>query len=163
MSYLERVEKIIAQYNLTPHPEGGFYKETFRSEGKITESGKNNLTSIYFLLVDNHVSHFHRIQSDECWYFHEGTPLEIHELHPDGTHVVKTLGLGNGSQQEPFAVVHGNTIFGSHLKDFLGYALVSCAVAPGFDFSEFELFSRKELVENYPKHQKIIDVLTTNE
>lgn len=159
----ERVAELVSRFEMTPHPEGGFYKEVYRSANEIPGIQRNYLTSIYFLLVDDKVSNFHRIQSDECWYFHEGTPLLVHEIDSKGKYSSTTLGLDVSEGQVPFTVVPANTIFGSHLKDFSGYALVSCAVSPGFDFEDFELFTRNELLYDYPTHQDIIHVLTPNE
>lgn len=161
--YQKRVQELIEELQMLPHPEGGFYSETFRSEGIIPATSRNYLTSIYFLLVNDHVSRFHRILSDECWYFHEGSPLIVHAIQEDGTHREHLLGLDFQGGERPFAVIPGNTIFGSHLKDLNGYALVSCAVAPGFDFADFYLFTRKELLEKYPQHRAIIELLSHND
>lgn len=161
--YNERVRELIDQLHMLPHPEGGFYSETFRSTGTVPATSRNYMTSIYFLLVDEHVSHFHRILSDECWYFHEGNTLIVHAIDENGTHREHLLGLDFKQGEQPFAVIPGNTIFGSHLKDLKGYALVSCAVAPGFDFADFYLFTRKELLEKYPQHRTIIELLSRND
>lgn len=161
--YLDRVKELVATLGMQEHPEGGFFKEVFRSEDEIPGTKRNYMTSIYFLLVDDNVSHFHRIQADECWYYHEGSPLEVHEISPSGMHTKTVLGLNLSASEQPFTVVKGKTIFGSHVKDFKGYTLVSCAVAPGFDFEDFELFSRSELVKSYPHHHEIIRILTPNE
>lgn len=158
--YLDRVKELVDHFGMDAHPEGGFYKEVFRTEEFVPGTKRNYLTSIYFLLVDNQVSHFHRIKSDECWYFHEGSPLLIHEIKANGLHQFTTLGLNISAGQVPFMVVPGNTIFGSHVEHFQGYTLVSCAVAPGFDFADFELFNRTDLEGKYPKLHEIISVLT---
>lgn len=155
-----RAKDLIQLLDLKEHPEGGFYREMFRS--KKTVNGSNSaLTSIYFLITANTVSHFHRIQSDEAWYFHEGDPLEIHSIHENGEHTIQQLG-GISSHCSPFHIVEGNTIFGSKLANNSvdSYALVSCAVAPGFEFETFELFKREELLQHYPNHSGIIHALT---
>lgn len=157
-----RIQELIETLQLLPHPEGGFYSETFRSEGKIPTTERNYMTSIYFLLVDSNTSNFHKITADECWYFHEGSPLEVHLIHPDGSHETIELGLEFNHGQRPFGVVPANTIFGSHVKDLSGYALVSCSVAPGFDFADFTLYNRQELMDVYPQHAEIITRLTPN-
>lgn len=158
MEIPQRAQELIEKFDLKSHPEGGFYSETYRSSESIPGKDRNLLTSIYFLITGSSVSRFHRIQSDECWYFHEGSPLLIHSISPEGTYTVTELGLNEN--EVPFHVVPAQHIFGSHLKNDTGYAFVSCAVAPGFDFRDFELFSSEELVKNYPDHPTIIRKLT---
>jgi hypothetical protein len=155
-----RAQELIEHFQLTPHPEGGYYKEVYRSSQEFNDKKRNYLTSIYFLLVDNEVSHFHRIKSDECWYFHEGEALSIHSITPDGRHQSKDLGLNVAKHEDPFHLVPAGTIFGSHIKNQVGYALVSCAVSPGFHFDDFELFTQDELSALYPQHDQIIRKLT---
>lgn len=160
MELPQRARELIETFRLKSHPEGGFYAETYRSAETVPGKDRNLLTSIYFLITGDSVSKFHRIQSDECWYFHEGSPLLIHSLLTDGTHQVTELGLDLSRQAVPFHVVPARTIFGSHLKDDTDYAFVSCAVAPGFDFRDFELFSSEDLISLYPDHRSIITKLT---
>lgn len=160
MELPKRVRELIERFNLESHPEGGFYAETYRSSESIPGKERNLLTSIYFLITGDSVSRFHRIQSDECWYFHEGSPLLVHSILPNGEHQITELGLDLSQNEVPFHVVPARTIFGSHLKDHEGYAFVSCAVAPGFDFADFELFSSEELTKLYPSHHAIISKLT---
>jgi predicted cupin superfamily sugar epimerase len=152
------IEKLIKQFDLQLHPEGGFYKETYRSVEK-TNGERSLMTSIYFLLTSQHVSHFHRIKSDEHWYFHEGSTLTIHLLNETG-HVELKLGSTFEKGESFHHVVPKNTIFGSSVDSENGYALVSCAVAPGFDFQDFELLDSAYLLEHFPKEAKIIKKLT---
>jgi predicted cupin superfamily sugar epimerase len=148
----------IAQLHLQPHPEGGYYKETYRSkeESDFTGfDGKRNIsTAIYFLLEGKDKSHFHRIQSDELWFFHEGSTLEIFVLHEDKLECI-TLGK-NGQLQ---AVIPAGVWFGARVQDQQRYALVSCTVAPGFDFRDFELGNKKLLLDLFPQHARIIEEL----
>lgn len=155
-----RAATLVNELNLLPHPEGGFYAETFRSTKKSADSNRVTLTSIYFLLTTETVSRFHRITSDECWYFHEGDSLVVHSLTEKG-HEVVHLGLPSENTQ-PFYVVPSGTIFGSCLADNApnGYALVSCAVAPGFDFADFELFETEVLFNEFPEHEAIVRKLS---
>lgn len=150
--------ELIELLELIPHPEGGFYKETYRSSENTTE-GKSLMTSIFFLLTSEHVSHFHRIKSDEHWYFHEGSPLTIHLLNDNGHEELK-LGSSLENGESFHHLVPKNTIFGSSVDEEKGYALVSCAVAPGFDFNDFELFDSTYLLKLYPKEERIIKRLT---
>lgn len=151
------VEKIVSKLDLIPHPEGGFYRETYRSES--TKGKRNLMTCIYFLLTSDHVSHLHRIKSDEHWFYHGGSPLVVHILDAFGHH--KYI-VGNDIEKGylPQFVVPKNTIFGSTVLEENSYSLVSCVVCPGFDFADFELFNKKELLEIYPNHSEIIEKLT---
>jgi predicted cupin superfamily sugar epimerase len=153
-----RIAELVESLELKPHPEGGFYKETYRSVLK-NEEEQSLMTSIYFLLTSDSPSHFHRIQSDEHWYFHEGNPLSIHLLTDEGLETIQ-LGLDLAKNQTPHALVEGNTIFGSEIQTTDGYALVSCVVSPGFDFSTFELFTKEDLLPKFSAHKTLIERLT---
>lgn len=159
MAIPKRAQELIEQLNLLPHPEGGFYKETYRSDFTLEGTDRQLMTSIYFLLTGNHCSRFHRITSDEAWYFHEGNTLLVHTLDEKGHHATR-LGLNLEAGDQPFFLVKGGTIFGSSVLNDEGYALVSCAVAPGFDFKDFELFDRTDLLLAYPKEKDIVEKLT---
>jgi predicted cupin superfamily sugar epimerase len=156
------LQEIISTFALQPHPEGGYYKETYRCKDEIeTERGKRNIsTAIYFLLEGNNRSNFHRIKSDELWFFHHGNAIEIFILTEHG---LKAIALGNDlSQNEsPQAVIPANCWFASHVKSETGFALVSCTVAPGFDFRDFELADRQLLTKEFPDHRKLIEIFTT--
>lgn len=162
MTVKERIAFLVDKLQLSPHPEGGFYSETYRSNETIdTLSGKRNLsTAIYFLLTSEQVSKFHRIKSDELWFFHEGSKLTIHILNELGH---QQLSLGNPTALTatyPQHLVTANTVFGSSVDEPESYALVSCVVAPGFDFADFELFKREELTTLFPQAEQIIRKLT---
>lgn len=161
MSTAERVGELVEILRMKAHPEGGFYSETYRAESEIeTESGKRQLiTSIYFLLRSEDVSHFHRIQSDELWFWHEGSPLSVHLLGEKGHEILK-LGPVGDSATFPQHLVLANTIFGSSVDQPDSYSLVSCVVAPGFDFRDFELFSYENLIVQFPDNGSIISRLT---
>jgi len=153
-----RIAELVQAFELKPHPEGGFYRETYRSVLK-NEENQSLMTSIYFLLTSDSPSHFHRIQSDEHWYFHEGNPLTIHLLTDKGLETIQ-LGLDLAKNQTPHALVEGNTIFGSEIQAADGYALVSCVVSPGFDFSTFELFTKEDLLPEFSSHEALVQRLT---
>ena len=152
----------IDQLKMEPHPEGGHYVGTFHSDEEMDRQGSRRslYTSIYFLLQPGEVSHFHRLKSDEVWYYHAGSPLIIHTIDPNGTYNEIKLGLAVHEGEQPQAVVPKGTIFGSSMIQEGSFSLVGCMVAPGFDFEDFELFERKELIEQYPQHEAIITKLT---
>ncbi|WP_339869831.1 cupin domain-containing protein [uncultured Algoriphagus sp.] len=162
MNVKERIAFLVDALSLIPHPEGGFYAETYRSGETIpTETGQRNLTTaIYFLLTSENVSKFHRIKSDELWFFHEGSNLTIHALTEKG-HQQFSLGIPSSKNSiAPQHLVRANTIFGSSVDSPESYALVSCVVSPGFDFMDFELYEAEDLLEKYPDASPIIKRLT---
>lgn len=157
----ERISELVEVLNMKAHPEGGFFAETYRADSEIeTENGTRQLiTAIYFLLRSEDVSHFHRIKSDELWFWHEGSPLSVHLLVENGHEILK-LGPVTDQNSRPQHLVRSNTIFGSTVDQPESYALVSCVVAPGFDFRDFELFKTEDLLPLFPKAEEIIRKLT---
>jgi hypothetical protein len=154
----------IARLDLRPHPEGGHYRETYRSAEMLTHlpprfTGPRAMaTSIWFLLEAPAVSALHRIKSDEIWHFHAGATLLISEIAADGTLTEHRLGLG--ARDAPQAVIHAGHWFGAHLAAPRAWTLAGCTVAPGFDFTDFELADRTTLITQYPTHRILIEKLT---
>lgn len=154
----------VSKLGLLPHPEGGYYKSTFRSEEHTSdkelsvsfEGTRKLYTSIYFLLTSNDVSHFHRLKSDELWYYHAGSSLTVHVIEEDGTYREIKLGMNLDNGEVPQALVPKNSIFGSSVMEDDTCSLVGCMVSPGFEFTDFELFTQAELLEKYPQHEEII-------
>ncbi len=157
----KRIRELVEKLGLKAHPEGGFYAETYRSPISLTAAtGERSLaTSIFFLLRSEDVSRFHRIQSDELWFWHEGSPLSVHLLGQQGHEILK-LGPVDHSGTSPQHLVKANTVFGSTVDEPDSYALVSCVVAPGFDFRDFELFTAEDLLALFPDSMEIIRRLT---
>ena len=163
-------DEFIKNLNMIAHPEGGFYKEVYTSEENITakelkvefEGSRMLWTSIYFLLRDGEVSNFHRLKSDEMWYYHSGSPLTIYMISPKGELITEQLGLNIENGEKPQVLVPKDYIFGSAMNNE-GYALVGCMVSPGFEFRDFELFKRRFLLEKYPQYEEIILKLTAHE
>jgi len=151
----------IQHLNLEPHPEGGYFKSTYASMETLDTSGgtRNQYTSIYFLLGEGDVSHFHRLKSDELWYFHGGSSLIVHVIDEEGNYVEHQLGLDIENGESPQVLVPRNSIFGSSVVDNGAFSLVGCMVSPGFDFEDFELFTQSELLEKYPEHEQIIRMM----
>lgn len=162
---MKTIEYWINHLELLPHPEGGFFKETYRASETIAElperfDGKRNFsTAIYFLLRSQDRSVFHRIKSDELWHFYQGTTLLIYVLTDQGLKVHK-LG-SNPDQGESLQVLIPATCwFGAHVEKPNSFALCCCTVSPGFDFKDFEMANRQTLVKEFPDQQKIIHELT---
>lgn len=150
---------------LRPHPEGGFYAETYRSDGRHAAADekfpaeRSFATAIYFLVPAGEFSALHRIRSDEVWHFYYGMPLEIVVLDR-GALEVKRLGLELDRGQAPQQVVSAGAWFGASVAADSGYCLVGCTVSPGFDFRDFELAQREELALAYPEHRALIERYT---
>ncbi|MDF2067207.1 cupin domain-containing protein [Bacillus sp. Cr_A10] len=147
-------EYYIKHLGLEPHPEGGYFKSTFASEESV--NSRKLYTSIYFLLGADDVSHFHRLKSDELWYFHGGSSLLVHVIDEDGNYVEHKVGLDIENGETPQVLVPKNSIFGSSVMENGSFSLVGCMVAPGFEYEDFELFTQSELLDKYPQHEQII-------
>lgn len=147
----------IEKLGLQKHPEGGYYKETYRDTETIeTSTGKRSVsTAIYFLLEGNDISAFHRIQSDELWHYHAGGSATIYFI--DGKGSLEELKIG--PEDDLQVVIPKNCWFGGRLNDKDDFILVSCTVAPGFDFVDFELAVKVDLLEDYPQYGQIIEEL----
>lgn len=157
----------IQRLNLQPHPEGGFYRETYRAAEIFTApslpgrygSDRSASTAIYFLLHDQNISHFHRLQTDEIWHFYAGDPLLIHVIEETGAYKSLTLSNRIDHPDEPQVIVPAHSWFAAHVVDFKGFALVGCTLAPGFDFADFELGEREKLIPEFPRHAEILEKL----
>jgi predicted cupin superfamily sugar epimerase len=164
---MHTAEYWVKHLDLQPHPEGGFYKECYRSAGKISQgclpggfSGDRSFcTSIYFLLRSADRSLFHRIKSDELWHFYAGSSLTLYVLDERG---LSTLVLGSNPEKgESLQVtIPANSWFGAKVNQPESYVLSGCTVSPGFDFNDFEMGTRQSLVNHFPAQQEIIEMLT---
>ncbi|MBL0355932.1 MAG: cupin domain-containing protein [Chitinophagaceae bacterium] len=158
---------LIQHYHLQPHPEGGWYKETYKSSETIPAAGlperfsgeRSFSTAIYFLLEQGNFSAFHRIKSDECWHFYSGDPLEVFVLYTNGRLEVITLGQDILNGQLFQYVVPANCWFASRPAASSAFCFVGCTVAPGFDFADFEMAEEKILLDLFPIHTAVIKEL----
>lgn len=161
------VAELVKQFELLPHPEGGYYRETYRSSEQISSAalptrfgGDRNMgTAIYFLLEKGNFSAFHRIKSDECWHFYLGDALYVHVLHPDGHYERIVMGNDYHKGQQFQALVPAGCWFASETAEGGTYSFTGCTVAPGFDFADFELAKVDELSAQYPEHTALIERL----
>jgi len=161
-------QEYVRWLNMQPHPEGGFFTETYRAAETIAApalptrfgGARAFSTAIYFLLESHHTSALHRIQADEVWHFYAGGPLEVFVINPDAT--LTTIRLGNNPERgEVFqAVVPAGCWFGSKPAPEIAFSLVGCTVAPGFDFADFEMADRNTLLAEFPQHADVISLLT---
>ena len=151
----ERAQEIVARLGLAPHPERGYFFETHRAKVPVTAAThagpRAAATAIYFLVTaDAPATYLHRLLSDEVFHLYEGGPLDILRLHPDGTADVARLGLDLAAGQRPQVVIPAGAWFGTELAPGAPYCLVGCTVAPGFEFTDFELAAGPELATRYP-------------
>ncbi len=159
--------ELIQHFNLLPHPEGGWYCETYKSAEFIDHSAlperfngaRSFSTAIYFLLEQGSFSAFHRIKSDECWHFYSGGCLLVYIIFPNGN--LETIRLGsNINKGEVFQyVVPANCWFASIPAPESQYSFVGCTVSPGFDFNDFEMADGEMLNNEYPEHSELISTL----
>lgn len=164
----KRIDHIISKLELAPHPEGGYFKETYRSTGIIPQnvlegdfsSDRNYSTGIYFLLTAGNFSAFHRIKQDEMWHFYDGDPLIVHMISPDGHYSSQRIGLNFEDGELPQFVVPKGVWFASEVAVGGEFSLVGCTVSPGFDFADFELADRTLLSDEFPAYPEIIERLT---
>jgi predicted cupin superfamily sugar epimerase len=158
----------IERLGLIPHPEGGHYRQTYRAEWTIDQAAlpasfggsRSASTAIYFLLDGNNFSALHRLRSDELWHLYAGGALVVQVIAEDGQYSEIQLGRDSEAGEVFQAVVKAGCWFGSRVRDPRSFALVGCTVSPGFDFADFEMGKREELVRRYPQHQEVIARLT---
>jgi predicted cupin superfamily sugar epimerase len=162
------LEDIIQKLQLQPHPEGGFFKETYRSKGIIHkdslppffEGKRNYSTCIYYLLRSGDFSAFHKINQDEIWHFYSGSPIKLYIISENGKLSEVLIGSDLSAGQVPQFIVPKHHWFAAKVIDRKSYSLLGCTVSPGFDFEDFMLASRKNLVEQFPQHCNIIEEFT---
>ena len=160
--------RLVQLLGLAPHPEGGHYRETYRSAELIAAEHlparfpgpRCFATAIYFLLAGGERSRLHRIRSDEVWHFYDGAPLALSVIAPDGALQEIAMGRDVAAGQVLQAVVPAGAWYGAVVTDPDGYSLVGGTVAPGFDFADFELAGRAALLREFPRHRAVIERLT---
>jgi len=166
---LPRAKQLIEKFDLSQHPEGGWYKRIYQSSDtviapqrfKSNDQRRSAFTIIYFLILNDDFSAFHKIKSDETFIFLEGNPITIHILNPTSQEY-QTIQLGPSSNENciPTAIIPHDTWFAAEAQEEQDYALINCYVAPGFEFYDFELANRSALITQFPEHSQIITRLT---
>ena len=160
--------ELITRLNLARHPEGGWYRETYRATGVIPgdllpercAGARSFCSAIYFLLERGDISALHRIRSDELWHFYAGASLTVHVITPRGEYHPLRLGADIAAGESFQAVVPAGCWFGAEVPAGGAFSLVGCTVAPGFDFADFEMGNRDLLLRQFPAHAGIIRRLT---
>lgn len=158
----------IEKLNLQKHPEGGYYRETYRCLDTINNdnlllrySGQRNAsTAIYYLLCNEEFSGFHRLESDEIFHFYSGSSLTVHIINPQGDYQLIKLGNNPEDNQVLQLVIPHHSWFASAVSQPDSYSLIGCTVSPGFDFNDFTLGKKDDLIKLYPQHRTVIEKFT---
>lgn len=156
----------IERLRLQRHPEGGWFRETYRATERLPRAAlparfdgdRAVATMIYYLLEGADYSAWHRIRQDEGWHYYAGSPLTLHLIDPAGRYSIRRLGLD--ADAEPQGLAPAGWLFAATVDDPAGYTLVGCTVAPGFEFADFDLPPREQLLRQYPEHRAVIERLT---
>ncbi len=158
----------IKKLGLIKHIEGGSYNQTYRADMIIPQTilpptfhgNRHASTAIYFLLEKEQFSALHRIAADEVWHFYYGNTLVIYEIDTGGRLTKHLLGSNPESNEHFQCVIKAGSWFGAKVKEGGDYSLAGCTVAPGFDFADFELAEKENILQLYPQHASIINMLT---
>lgn len=149
---------------LEPHPEGGFYRETYRAPLEVAPPShpgpRAASTAIYYLLRERDVSTFHRLLSDELWHHYAGGSLTVHTLSETDGYEALRIGPDPASGHRLQAMVPGGVWFGATVDEGSPYVLAGCTVAPGFEFADFEMARREKLLQRFPARRELIQRLT---
>jgi predicted cupin superfamily sugar epimerase len=159
---------IISTLGLVAHPEGGYYRETFRSDDRLSaaalperyDGDRAMATAIYYLIEAGNFSALHRVKSDEVFHFYTGDPVEVFVISPDGEAATTVMGSDIEAAHSPQLLVPKGSIQGLNVARGGAFALLGATVAPGFDFADFELMSREALIKAYPRWSEQIIKLT---
>jgi predicted cupin superfamily sugar epimerase len=161
----------VTALGLIPHPEGGCFRETYRSPEALAAgalpgrfgASRALSTAIYYLLRAGEHSHLHRLHADEVWHLYEGGPLHLHVLTPAGEYQLLRLGRDVDRGETFQCVVPNGCWFGAEPGEGASFALVGCTVAPGFDFADFEMGTREQLLAAFPQHRELVTRFTSPE
>jgi predicted cupin superfamily sugar epimerase len=161
-----KAQKYIKQLQLKKHPEGGYFREVYRSAELILPqhlpkrymSSRHFSTSIYFLLEGKQFSSFHFLQSDELWHFYDGGTVLLYVINKEGELVTKKLGKEKDCELQ--LTIEKHNWFAAEIEDKKSFALFGCTVSPGFEFEDFELGKRDTLLKIFPQHSALIRRLT---
>jgi uncharacterized protein len=165
---MNKADIYIEKLKLIPHPEGGYFREVYRSEELLNpdalpqryKGSRSFSTSIYFLLKGDQKSLLHKLKSDEIWHFYDGSSVKLYTIDSEGKLLHSLLGRNIDGSESMQLVIKRGYWFCAEVSDENSFSLFGCTVAPGFDFSDFELGERKELIRLYPQYQELIKKFT---
>jgi uncharacterized protein len=154
--------RLIKRLGLEKHPEGGYFKQTYTAHTIVNVEGYDGprpvSTAIYYMLVADQFSAFHRIRSDELWHHYAGSSLTLYAIDNGELSEIK---MGKSRGEAAQVAIKANTWFAASLNDKKSYCLLGCTVSPGFDYLDWKVGRRNELVKMYPQHRRIIERYTT--
>jgi predicted cupin superfamily sugar epimerase len=161
-----QAKQYIKRLQLKKHPEGGYFKEIYRSGELILpghlparyKSSRNFSTSIYFLIEGKQFSAFHLLQSDELWHFYNGGTVIIYTINQEGKLTIKKMGRKKDCELQ--IQIEKQNWFAAELEDKNSFALYGCTVSPGFEFDDLKLGERNNLINKFPLHANLIKRLT---
>jgi uncharacterized protein len=164
-------EALIELLQLSPHPEGGYFRETFRATARLQRLDSSSFgahraasTAIYFLMPAGTFSAWHSVRSDEVWHYYDGVATEIHTIDPAGVHTAVVLGRDLARDERPQRVVPAGWLQAARPVALCGtqtgYSLCGCTVSPGFEFDEFDIPPRADLHRRFPHLGSLIDDLS---
>ncbi len=155
--------QLIKRLRLKKHPEGGYFKETYIADTIVNLVGYDKprpiSTAIYYMLVGDQFSAFHRMKSDELWHHYMGGSLTVYAIDNNGK--LSKIKMGKSRSEAAQVAIKANTWFAASLNDKKSYCLLGCTVSPGFDYRDWELGKRDELIKRYPQHRRIIERYAT--
>ncbi len=164
---MDKIRRLLDKFNMKVHPEGGYFGDGFRSTEFLRSdqlpkrySGPRNVySSIYFMVTKDRPSRFHRLKTDEIWHFYSGDTLTLHLIHDHGKY--ECIELGNREEHERFQfLAPKNTWLAAGCNGKEGYSLMGCSLAPGFEYDDFELADKEQLLKEYPQIEAIISEFT---
>lgn len=166
MKNRNRIKEIMTKFKLKPHPEGGYFSESYRSAEYISNKelpdrfngSRNFMTHIFYMLIENDFSKFHKLAADELWHFYEGSQVILHLIDHIGDY--KKILLGNDENSNYCIIVPRGVWFAAEIMNKQSFALVGCTISPGFEYSDIEFGNREILLEHYPEHIYIIKKFT---
>ena len=154
----------IEKLNLRQHPEGGFFIETYRSQRHLNlpeyDGPRSACTAIYYLLIGDEISFFHRIMSDEIWHFYAGSSLSLHVIEEEEEDTKLTeirLGSNIDNNEKFQAVIKSGSWFAASVINCDSYSLVGCTVSPGFDYRDWQLGELQTMKRLYPQYKSIVE------
>jgi predicted cupin superfamily sugar epimerase len=158
----------IEALELLPHPEGGFFRETWRAAETVAREGlpqrfpgaRSIGTAIVYLLRAGDHSRLHCLRADEVWHLYDGGPLHLHLFEPGAGYRRLTLGRDLANGESPQWVIPHGTWFGAEPAAGAAFALAGCTVTPGFEYEDFELGEREALLAAFPAHHALVERLT---
>jgi predicted cupin superfamily sugar epimerase len=159
----EKALYYIKKLQLKKHPEGGYFREIYRAGDLVLIDAPNKRvkrnfsTSIYFLLAGKQISAFHKLNADEIWHFYDGSPVKIYIIDPDGKFAEVVLGKKTEKGEVFQITINKNHWFAAEVLSKKSFVLVGCTVSPGFDFSDFKLGRRDEMIKLFPQHKLLCE------